>query len=88
MQGTPEQVVERLSQEGARHLYIDGGVTIQRFLAARCLDELTITRIPVLIGAGLPLFGDLPGDVALEHLATRAYANGYVQSRYRVVLTA
>ena len=87
MQGAPEQVIERLSRDGARHLYIDGGVTIQRFLAAKCVDELTITRIPVLIGSGLPLFADLPGDVRLEHLATRAYANGYVQSRYRVIQT-
>src|SRR5208337_4445633 len=32
MGGTPAEIVSRLSTTGARHLYIDGGVTIQRFL--------------------------------------------------------
>jgi len=81
----PRELVGRLSAEGLRRLYIDGGVTIQRFLAARLIDEMTITTIPVLIGAGRPLFGPLDADVRLEHIATRAYPFGFVQSRYRVI---
>jgi dihydrofolate reductase len=84
---TPAALVARLSSEGMRHLYIDGGVTIQRFLSDALIDEITITRIPVLIGTGKPLFGPLSSDVRLEHLSTRAYDFGFVQSRYRVVKT-
>jgi dihydrofolate reductase len=68
-----------------RHLYIDGGVTIQRFLSDALVDEVTITKIPVLIGSGRPLFGPLSQDVCLEHISTRAFDFGFVQSKYRVV---
>jgi len=82
---TPAALVARLSSQGMKHLYIDGGQTIQRFLADALIDEVTITRIPVLLGAGRPLFGPLSSDVRLEHVSTRAYDFGFVQSKYRVV---
>jgi dihydrofolate reductase len=80
----PAALAQRLEEEGARHLYVDGGITIQRFLAAGLIDEMTITRIPVLLGEGIPLFGPTGGDVPLKHVATRAFDNGYVQSTYRI----
>jgi dihydrofolate reductase len=84
MSGSPQEVVARLAARGFGYVYIDGGVTIQRFLAAGLIQRLIVTRIPVLLGAGIPLFGPLPGDVRLEHVATRSYSNGLVQSEYRV----
>ncbi|MDB5703267.1 MAG: bifunctional deaminase-reductase domain protein [Sphingomonas bacterium] len=84
MAGTPAEIVAQLAASGAHHLYIDGGITIQRFLAAGLIDRLIVTRVPVLIGEGVPLFGSLPGDVRLDHLATRSYPSGLVQSEYRI----
>lgn len=84
----PPALVARLSAQGARHLYIDGGRTIQSFLAAGLLDDLTITRIPILLGAGRPLFGPLRSDIRLSHEQTTTYPFGFVQSRYRVVYDA
>jgi dihydrofolate reductase len=81
----PATLVARLSAQGMRHLYIDGGLTIQRFLFDALIDEVTITKIPVLIGSGRPLFGPLSQDVRLEHISTRAFDFGFVQSKYRVV---
>jgi len=80
----PLALVARLAAQGMKHLYIDGGVTIQRFLASALIDEVIITRIPVLLGSGRPLFGPLTQDVHLEHIATRAYDFGFVQSKYQV----
>jgi dihydrofolate reductase len=80
----PPALVERLSTQGMAHLYIDGGVTIQRFLEVRLIDEITVTTIPVLIGTGRPLFGPAWRDVELEHLSTRAFDFGFVQSKYRI----
>ena len=65
-----------------QHLYIDGGVTIQGFLDAGLIQRVTITRIPVLLGSGIPLFGPLSHDIRLQHVATRSYASGLVQSEY------
>ena len=84
MSGEPADVVARLSEQGVKHAYIDGGVTIQRFLRAGLIQRLIITRIPVLIGTGIPLFGELPEDVQLQQVATRAYPSGLVQTEYTV----
>jgi dihydrofolate reductase len=84
MGGSPSEIVSGLAARGAQHLYVDGGITIQRFLRAGLIDRLVITRVPVLIGEGIPLFGSLPRDVGLRHVATRAYPSGLVQSEYEV----
>ncbi len=84
MTGEPGDIVARLAADGAQHLYIDGGITIQRFLRAGLVDRLIVTRVPVLIGEGIPLFGSLPHDIRLDHVATRAYPSGLVQSEYRL----
>jgi dihydrofolate reductase len=80
--GEPTEIVRQLKARGFKHAYLDGGVTIQRFLAAGCVDRLVITRVPVLIGAGIPLFGPTPHDIRLRHLATRSCPGGLVQSEY------
>jgi dihydrofolate reductase len=85
MSGPPADIVSRLARSGAHHLYIDGGVTIQNFLRAGLIQRLVITRVPVLIGEGIPLFGALPSDIRLHHVATRHYPSGLVQSEYEVV---
>jgi dihydrofolate reductase len=84
MAGTPNEVVRRLSQRGLRHLYIDGGETIQGFLEAGLIQRMVLTRIPVLLGAGIPLFGTLSRDIRLQHIATRSYPSGLVQSEYTI----
>jgi len=84
MAGPPADIVSRLAASGAKHLYVDGGITIQRFLAAGLIQRLIITRVPVLIGNGIPLFGILPRDVRLRHVMTRHYPSGLVQSEYHI----
>jgi dihydrofolate reductase len=84
MAGTPNEIVRRLAQRGMRHLYIDGGETIQGFLEAGLIQRMVITRIPVLLGSGVPLFGTLSRDIRLQHVATRAYPSGMVQTEYAI----
>jgi dihydrofolate reductase len=84
MSGEPIEIVKQLKSRGFKHAYVDGGITIQRFLVAGCIDRLVITRVPVLIGAGIPLFGPVPRDISLRHLATRSYKGGLVQSEYEI----
>ena len=85
MSGTPTGIVSQLEARGIQHIYVDGGVTIQQFLQAGVIQRLIITRVPVLIGTGIPLFGPLRRDISLKHIATRQYASGLVQSEYVVV---
>ena len=84
----PSALYGRLSNEGAKHLYIDGGITIQRFLAEGLIDEITITLIPVILGEGISLFGSLEDDIRLSPLGTKFYEFGFVQLHYAVVKDA
>lgn len=78
----PRDLVERLSAEGAEHVYIDGGNTIQGFLSAGLIDEITVTVIPVILGDGIPLFGSIEKDISLTHVRTTAFDFGFVQTTY------
>jgi len=81
----PLELYRELEGTGANHLYIDGGKTIQGFLAAGLIHQIIITRIPVLIGSGIPLFGPLANDKKLKHVETLSFENGFVQSKYEVL---
>jgi dihydrofolate reductase len=85
MSGAPAEIVAKLAAGGVRHIYVDGGLTIQRFLRDGQVHRITITRVPVLIGEGIPLFGGLLRDVRLQHVATQYYPSGLVKSEYQVV---
>jgi dihydrofolate reductase len=84
MSGPPPEILSRLAASGAQHAYIDGGITVQQFLRAGLIQRLVITRVPVLVGQGIPLFGSLAQDVILRHISTQAYASGLVKSEYEV----
>jgi dihydrofolate reductase len=85
MSGSPAEIAAKLEADGMQHVYVDGGITIQQFLRAGLIHQITVTRVPVLIGEGIPLFGSLPKDVQLKHLGTQAYASGLVKSQYQVL---
>ena len=84
MSGDPVEIVSQLESRGIRHIYVDGGITVQQFLRAGLIQRLIITRVPVLIGEGIPLFGALSADIKLRHVATRSFKSGLVQSEYHV----
>ena len=84
MAGSPAEIVSKLAASGAHHLYVDGGITIQGFLRAGLIQRLVVTRVPVLIGDGIPLFGTLPRDIRLRHVATQYYPSGLVKTEYHV----
>lgn len=84
MSGTPQEIVATLEKRGFKHAYVDGGITIQKFLAAGLIDAITVTRVPVLIGTGIPLFGPVPRDIPLAHVKTKSFAGGLVQSVYEL----
>ncbi|NLS18585.1 dihydrofolate reductase [Rhizobium sp. P40RR-XXII] len=82
---SPGKAMAMLASEGARRAYVDGGRIIQSFLELDMISDMVITRVPILLGSGRPLFGADPRDVALAHKGTRSFPSGLVQSHYEVV---
>lgn len=82
LNAAPEEVVRQLAAQGYKHLYIDGGGTVQRFLRSGLIDRLIVTHVPVLIGQGIRLFGELEKDIRLKLVASRSFPGGLVQSEY------
>lgn len=81
---SPRELVHEMGIRGAKEIYLDGGVTIQRFLREGLVDEMTITIIPILIGEGLPLFGALKKDIKLELIQSKSFKNGFAQNKYKI----
>ncbi|MEO9460269.1 MAG: dihydrofolate reductase family protein [Lentilitoribacter sp.] len=81
---SPKDVMNMLDKRGWHRAYIDGGKIIQSFLREGLITELTLTRIPILIGNGLALFGDLDDDIDLKHNKTQVFESGLVSSQYVV----
>lgn len=82
IKGTLNEILSQIHKNGHTRLYIDGGNTIQNFLKEDLIDEMIITTIPVLIGGGHPLFGELSDNLTFECVETQRFADAIVQSRF------
>ncbi len=80
---TPAETLQKLSQEGCTNIYIDGGKVIQSFLKEDLIDELIISRVPILIGTGIPLFTSMDQDIPFQHVRTEVQSNDLVRSYYK-----
>jgi dihydrofolate reductase len=80
--GALAPLLQRLEHEGARQVYLDGGVAIRQGLDQDLVDDLTLSTVPVTIGAGIPLFGSAPRRLAWNLTSSRAFPSGVVQARY------
>ncbi|MEC6162882.1 MULTISPECIES: dihydrofolate reductase family protein [Klebsiella] len=81
---TPGEVLADLALQNAHRVYLDGGLVIQPFLREGLVADMIITTVPVLLGAGKPLFGSLTRDIDLTLLSSRSFPSGLVQSHYRL----
>lgn len=81
---SPAEAMRELGEQGVRRAYVDGGQLVQSFLREGLISDMVITTVPVLIGAGRPLFGALQEDRDLTLLKSRSFPSGLVQSSYRV----
>ena len=83
VKGSVQEILKQIHQRGFTRLYIDGGITVQNFLREDLIDEITITTIPILLGGGSPLFGELPKEMEFEHVESVLYLDALAQDTYR-----
>lgn len=80
----PKALTKELAAEGWTRAYVDGGAVVRSFLAEGLIADMTVTIIPILLGQGIRMFGDLPKDVDLETVDVRAHPSGLTDLVYRV----
>lgn len=80
--GAPVDILAKVHSKGFKNLYLDGGQVVQGFLAADLVDEMILTRMPILLGSGIPLFGGLAAPLRFVHKNTEVYDNVLVKSHY------
>lgn len=80
--GDLHEILSKLSERGFSDLYIDGGRVIQHFLEADLIDEMIITRVPILLGSGVPLFGRLENPINFSKVETTQLTDTLVKSHY------
>ena len=82
--GSLIKLVTELKNDGCKRIYIDGGKTIQSFINENLITDITITKIPILLGEGLSLFGETKHDIKLKHIESKSYPSGFVKSTYEI----
>ncbi len=83
VKGTLTEILDQIYEKGLNKLYIDGGTTIRNFLKKDLIDEIVITKIPVLLGGGSSLFAELPNELKFELIGTKTYLNQITQNHYK-----
>ncbi|WP_319590256.1 dihydrofolate reductase family protein [uncultured Draconibacterium sp.] len=81
--GNPAEITKQMNERGFSNIYIDGGSTIQRFLKEDRVDEMTISTIPVILGGGIALFGELSHPLDFEMVSSEVYLDAITQVTYR-----
>lgn len=82
---SPKELLKKLTLDGYRHVYVDGGQLVQSFLKDGLVDEIILTQIPILLGKGKPLFGEIGKEIRLRFLGSKSWQNGFIQVKYEVV---
>jgi dihydrofolate reductase len=81
IKGDLKEVVAQLNAKGINNIYVDGGKTIQSFMALDMIDKLIITTIPIVLGGGIPLFGE-SAQLNFKHESTEIYTGGLVKNTF------
>lgn len=81
----PQSLMDEMERRGWTRVYVDGGAIVQSFMRLGLVQDLKLAIVPILIGDGIRLFGDLPADVDLKLTETKGFASGLVEMRYCVI---
>lgn len=83
--GSLKDLLSKLHSEGIKHVWVDGGVTISKFLEEGLVDEISISVIAMILGSGIPLFNPMNAEHKCELLSTKSYPSGLVESKYKIL---
>ena len=82
--GSIPTLISKLEKQGYKKAYIDGGITITSFFNLGLINEITLTLAPILLGRGIPLFGNFSKQIKLTDAKATAFPNNFIELKYKV----
>lgn len=83
--GQLTELLAKLHAENIKHIWIDGGITISKFLESGLVDDITVSIIAMVLGSGIPLFSAMNQEHKCHLVSTQSYPSGLVQLKYEVI---
>jgi dihydrofolate reductase len=81
---SPQALVEEIRRHKGKDVWLMGGGEIARdFLKADLVDELHLGVVPLLLGAGLPLFPSEFPQRNFELIENKSYSRGLISLKYK-----
>jgi dihydrofolate reductase len=81
--GSLKELVQQLKAQQGKHIFVDGGAeVVNSLLKENLIDEMYLSIIPILLGAGVRLFKDGRPEQPLQLMSTKQFNKGLVQLHY------
>lgn len=76
--------IKALREKPGKDIWLIGGGQLNTLLLNHDLiDEVILTVFPIILGEGIPLFGNQPKEQILDLVEHKAYDNGFLKLVYR-----
>jgi len=82
---SPEDVMELAKQMKINHLWlVGGGQLATSFLEKNMLNKIILSHMPIILGSGIKLFGDIAQAEKVKFERYKSYPSGFLQSQYSI----
>jgi len=82
---TPEDVHKAANEMNIKHLWLVGGGRLaSSFLENNLLTNISLSLMPIILGNGIKLFGDLPSPIKIKKENHKPHESGMVQLDYTI----
>ena len=82
---TPEEVCKAANEMNIKHLWLVGGGSLaSSFVESNLLTNISLSLMPILLGSGIKLFGDLPSPIRINKESEKTHESGMVQLEYSI----
>ena len=82
---TPEEVYQAANKMNIKHLWLVGGGSLaSSFLENNLLTNISLSLMPIILGSGIKLFGDLPSPIKIKNENYKSHESGMAQLDYTI----
>ena len=83
---SPEAVCRAANEMDIKHLWLVGGGSLaSSFLESHLLTNISISLMPIILGSGIKLFGDLPSPIKIKNESHTSHKSGMAQLDYTII---